>query len=198
MNLQPKENQLEHFNLSAAQKQRIILTGFMGAGKTTIGKLLATAINYQFVDTDAELEDQSGLTVEQYIHRFGEEAFRRQETRILNLALQEDKVVIATGGGVVLSRFNRKRMLYSGLVCWLKAPFTLLKKRIGSFEGRPLLQQDKDDQAIRQRLIKRLPFYENCHYVVDTTFKNVEQVLEELTTLVYDLQASENKTDAED
>ena len=158
----------------------IILTGFMGAGKSTIGKLLAEKLKRPFLDTDRILEEQTGMTVGQYIRRFGEEAFRRQENRSLSLALGEESVVIATGGGAVLNKLNRKRMLQKGWVCWLKAPAAVILRRVDSVEGRPLLEGKNDLQRVAKILADRNPYYEECHCQIDTTFKKPEQVLEEI------------------
>src|SRR3989338_6665154 len=92
----------------------IILTGFMGVGKTTVGQLLANRLGRPLIDTDQKLEEQTGMPVGPYIRRFGLQAFRRWENRLLNLAFGSESAVIATGGGAVLSSLNRKRMLQHG------------------------------------------------------------------------------------
>lgn len=161
-------------------RPHIILTGFMGAGKTTVGQLLAERLERPFVDTDRHLEAQTGMPAGQYMRRFGEVAFRKIESRCLNVALQSEPAVIATGGGTILSRFNRKRMLVRGWVCWLATPAVVLERRLKNLEDRPLLVGKDPKVALKKMLWERIPLYEECHHHIDTAFKTPQQVLEEI------------------
>jgi len=167
-------------SINIKDRPHILLTGFMGAGKTTVGSLLATQLKRPFIDTDAEVQRQTGMTAAQYIRRCGEAAFRQMESRFLNQALMEGPSVIAPGGGAILNRFSRKRMLARGFVCWLSAPVAVLLRRLESSQDRPLLAGPDPKKKIQKLLWERIPLYEESHYQLDTSFKKPEQISEEI------------------
>ena len=110
---------------------RVLLTGFMGAGKTTVGRLLAERLRVPFVDLDAEIEARSGLAVRDLFARHGEPEFRRIEQQLLVEALARDPLVLATGGGTLVDADNLALAKESGLVVWLNPPFAVIARRIG-------------------------------------------------------------------
>ena len=159
--------------------KHIILTGFMGVGKSTVGKLVAQKLNLPFVDLDAEIAKSTGMPVDFYIHRFGVEAFRRWERRLLGQALRQQASVLVPGGGIVMDPENRKKMKQFGLVVWLKAPKKVLLERLQD-QLRPLLAE-RDRGAQMERLLKeRWPYYQECTCAVETTFLKPEQVADEV------------------
>ncbi len=122
---------------------RIILVGMMGAGKTTVGRRLAERLGWKYVDSDAQVAAATGRTVPELFADQGEAAFRSVESRVLAAALSgRDPVVVSAAGGVVLSEANRELLVRSGTVVWLRAAPSVLARRVGAGEGRPLLDAD--------------------------------------------------------
>lgn len=131
--------------------ERIILVGMMGAGKTTVGSRLAERLGWGYLDSDEQVAAATGRTVPELFAEEGEAAFRAVESRVLAEALSgADPVVVSAAGGVVLSAANRRLLSESGTVVWLRADPSLLARRVGDGEGRPLL--DDDPQAVLARL----------------------------------------------
>lgn len=141
----------------------IILTGFMGSGKTTVGKILAQKLSLPFVDLDEAVEKQTGLAPQFYIPRFGEAAFRRVEKICLQSTLETASCVLATGGGIVLDRQNRTRMLQKGWVVWLDVPLGVLRRRLSSARNRPLWVP----KEIPKMYAQRQKGYRQCHFRVE-------------------------------
>ena len=131
----------------------------MGVGKSTIGKWLAKQLRYEFLDTDIELQKQTGADIPWIFEIEGEQGFRTRETGILSQLSQQENTVIATGGGIVLNQENRKIMVSTGLVIYLQASIELLLERTRFSRNRPLLEV-VDRRAKFESLIKqRDPLY---------------------------------------
>ena len=146
----------------------ILLVGMMGAGKTTIGNLLADTLGWEYRDSDADVEASTGLSVPELFARDGEAAFRRAEADVLARACTGSKPsVISVAGGAVLNPDNRKLIVSSGTVVWLRARPATLAARVGDGVGRPLL--DDDPAAALDRLnAVRVPLYaEVADMVID-------------------------------
>ncbi len=138
---------------------RIYLTGLMGVGKSTIGKWLAKQLRYQFLDTDIELQKQTGADIPWIFEIEGEQGFRVRETGVLKQLSEIDNAVIATGGGIVLNQQNRKIMNTTGVVIYLQAPVDLLLERTRFSKNRPLLE-GVDRRAKFEALVReREPLY---------------------------------------
>lgn len=122
----------------------VVLVGMMGAGKTTVGRLLAERLGVAFLDSDAMVEAATGRPVERLWAESGEAELRRQESRALNRALDgsDGGSVIATGGGCVLDESNRRLLRERGVVVWLRADPATLAARVSGGQGRPLLVGD--------------------------------------------------------
>ena len=139
---------------------RIILVGMMGAGKTTVGRLLAEQLGWGYLDSDAQVVAATGRTVPELFAERGEAAFRAEEARVLAEALSgTDPVVVSAAGGVVLASDNRNLLVRSGVVVWLRAAPELLARRVGRGEGRPLLDDDPAG-SLRDLYAVRRPLYE--------------------------------------
>ncbi len=136
--------------------KNIILTGFMGTGKTTLGRLLAKRLGYKFIDTDAQIERQSGQTIAELFQTQGETAFRNLEAELVKELARQEGLVIATGGGLVLNPTNVATLSKTGQIICLTATPEEILARVSKQQGvRPLLQE-KDPQAkiielLRQR-----------------------------------------------
>ncbi len=140
---------------------RIILVGMMGAGKTTVGRLLAERLGWDHCDSDAQVMVRTGRTVPELFSEQGEPAFRAEESRVLTDALTGDRpVVVSAAGGVVLSPANRELLARSGTVVWLRADPQLLITRVGRGQGRPLLDVDPATAMVELYEVRR-PLYES-------------------------------------
>ncbi len=145
--------------------RNIYLTGFMGSGKTTVGRRLAHELSWDFVDLDEAIEARAGMSIPRIFAERGEESFRELESRCLRReATREEPAVIATGGGVVLDPGNRQVMDDSGLIFWLHPSFEVISARLGksSRARRPLFSDEEKARALyRQRLdVYRTATYE--------------------------------------
>src|SRR5947207_12614277 len=142
----------------ASIDMRIFLTGFMGAGKTTVGRMLAGELTCDFYDLDQEIERRGGATIASMFEDYGEPQFRVWEFECLK-SLESDNSVIATGGGCFIT--NHEWMLKNGVVIHLKVPFETLARRLGADPSRPLWRNAQKLFAEREQL------YEKAHHAVD-------------------------------
>lgn len=153
-----------------------VLVGFMGAGKTTIGRLLDPA----FVDMDALLVQRLEMPISDYFARFGEEGFRQQESLLLQDLLEQETSVIATGGGIVLRPENRQLLKKNPCNIYLQIDFDRLYQRLATdpVNKRPLFL-DKSQEEFQALFEQRLPLYEEvATHVIDVADKTPEEIVE--------------------
>ncbi len=166
----------------------LYLVGMMGAGKTTVGRLLATQLGYRFVDTDTVISQVAGQSITQLFAEKGEAAFRQLESKVLEQVCAYTYLAIATGGGIVLRRENWSYLRH-GLIVWLDVPTELLYARLAHDTTRPLLQ-DADPLGQLQTLLKqRQPLYAQADLRVTVTNEETPEqialrVLEEIPTVL--------------
>jgi shikimate kinase len=160
---------------------RIILVGMMGAGKTTVGQLLAGRLGWGYLDSDAQVMAATGRTVPELFAEEGEAVFRAEEERVLAVALSGDQpVVVSAAGGVVLSPANRALLARSGTVVWLRADPEVLAGRVGDGAGRPLLDDDPASALVELDRVRR-PLYEAvADLVVDVDHLLPDQVVDQI------------------
>lgn len=137
----------------------LFLIGMMGVGKSTIGRLLARALDLQFLDCDRELEARNGVPVATIFELEGEAGFRRRESALLDELTQCPGIVLATGGGAVLLAENRQWLRQRGLVIYLQASVDEICRRTSRDRARPLLQAADPRARIEQLLAQREPLY---------------------------------------
>lgn len=147
----------------------IALVGLMGAGKTTIGRRLATALRLPFADADVEIEKAAGLTVSEIFARHGEPEFRRGERGVIARLLNDPPLVLATGGGAFIDPDTRALIKRKAVSVWLKAPLDVLMRRVERREGRPLLAGDDPEGVMRRLMTERYPIYAEADYTVEST-----------------------------
>ena len=144
----------------ASLAPNLVLIGFMGSGKTTIGRLCARSLCYRFVDSDATIERRTRRTVADLFAELGEAEFRRLEQHAVAELCMRANVVVATGGGAVLNAENVAAMKASGIVVWLSVDPQELRRRCGTCETRPLLADAEDALGrIRSMMAAREPYY---------------------------------------
>jgi shikimate kinase len=163
---------------------KIFLIGFMGSGKTTLGRKLAARMGYEFIDLDHKLEQQVELSIAEYFSIFGEDAFRKREAEVLKETLYPDNAIVSTGGGLPCYFDNMDWMKANGKVVYLKlSPKTLADRLESGKEERPLLQDKHGDDLIafiEQKLAERAPYYLQADIVADglnLTAEKLEQIL---------------------
>lgn len=167
------------------RKPNVFLVGPMGAGKSTIGRLLATELNLHFRDSDRVIEERTGADIPWIFDMEGEEGFRERETAVLLELAGETSAVIATGGGIVLREQNRELMKKFGFVCYLTASIEQLVERTARDKKRPLLQVENPRQKIIDLLALRDPLYQSAaDFVVNTDRRSPKAVAQEIASLV--------------
>lgn len=167
----------------------LVLTGFMGTGKTTIGRQVSRRLNMKFVDTDQEVEHVTGLTVREIFDKFGEIRFRSEEKAAVVRVCRNDEQVIATGGGVVLNPENIKELEKNGIIICLSASPEVIHQRTKNKKNRPILNTDDPLQTIRDRLAERKPLYEAAGVMVDTDNRSIEEVVTEVIRIYRECSA---------
>ena len=164
------------------KKNNIVLIGFMGCGKSSVGKKLAGALGYEFSDTDAMIEEAYGKTISAMFAEEGEEYFRNAETELLRkLSTEAEGLVLATGGGMPMREENAALLREIGTVVFLEAKIETILERLQNDTGRPLADGEDREKRLRPLYEKRLPVYqEAADYILDTEDKSFYAIIEEI------------------
>ncbi|MBL1274859.1 MAG: shikimate kinase AroK [Ectothiorhodospiraceae bacterium] len=165
--------------------QNIIFVGPMGAGKTTIGKALASQLGRTFYDSDREIEERTGANIPLIFELEGEEGFRRREQTAIAELMAKTDIVLATGGGAVLDPENRDHITRQGFVIYLNAPLEQLLKRTAKDKSRPLLQTADPRKKLQDILTIRDPLYrEIADVIIETDGGPARTVVKNLLALI--------------
>jgi shikimate kinase len=149
-------------------QRTVVLVGLMGAGKTKIGRRLATRLHLPFFDSDNEIEEAAGETIEEIFRNRGEATFRDGERRVIARLLAQPTHILATGGGAFMDPSTRAAIRRRGVSVWLRADLDVLMARVSRRNNRPLLKEP-DPRAIMAGLIeRRYPIYAEADVVVDS------------------------------
>jgi shikimate kinase len=176
----------------------LFLTGFMGSGKSTIGKGLSKSLNAAFIDIDDEIEESEGLEISQIFEQKGESYFRQVEEKIIaSIILSHPQSIISLGGGALLSSKTLEVILKSGVLIYIKSEPVEIWKRIKHSTRRPLLRNQGEEWS-RERYLNRMktlmeerePGYKNAHIVIDRDGKEVEEIVKDI---LYTLKISFNR-----
>lgn len=171
--LQPVQEKLGNTN--------IILVGMMGAGKTTIGKALANSLGKEFIDSDHEIQDRTGVKIPVIFEIEGEAGFRKRESEVLAELVKKSNMVLATGGGAVLSRENRQILRRGGIVIYLRASVNDLYRRTRYDKNRPLLQTQNLFARLNELYVQRDVLYrEAAHVIIDSGKQGVRFLVQKL------------------
>lgn len=164
-------------------ERNIVLIGFMGTGKTSIGRRLAARLNREFIDTDREIEKVTGLSIDQIFSRCGEIRFRSEEALVIKKVTQKRGCVIATGGGVVLNQENVARLQENGILIRLTASPEVIYRRVGR-KNRPLLKRNRSPEQIERMLQEREPYYSCAALTIDTTNFEPDEIIERIISFI--------------
>jgi shikimate kinase len=165
----------------SSSRTNIILIGFMGAGKTSVGRLIATRLGFQFIDTDAVIVERAGMEISEIFKRDGEAHFRDLETSALESMGFLNRCVISTGGGIVLREGNRGLLHQLGFVALLTATEDVIFERVSRNTKRPLLHTPNPRETVAEMLAARQPQYEaTAQLIVDTTNLNHDQAADRI------------------
>lgn len=162
-------------------QENIYLVGPMGAGKTTVGRCLAGLLGCRFLDSDKVIVERAGLTIPQIFDQLGEAHFRALESRVLDELTQLPGVVLATGGGAILSPVNRAFLVTRGVTVYLYCPVDIQVSRTGQSANRPLLQCADPRSKLESLMRVRDPLYrETAELVIESSAGNVEKIAERI------------------
>ena len=168
---------MKHNSLST----NIILVGMMGSGKTTIGKLLSTKLNFSFIDTDRMIEKQQNLSIDEIFEKKGESLFRELERDIISV-LPAQNTVVSTGGGLPVFNDNWMKLNELGSTIYLKANEASIIHRVSTKLNRPLFSNKQDD--IASLIAIREVYYNRASYIVNTNNNSPEEVMNEILKLL--------------
>ena len=167
------------------EEKNIIFVGLMGSGKTTIGKQVSKSLDMEFFDTDHAVEVKTGVNIATIFELEGEEGFRLREHNLLVDLIDNQKKVIATGGGIVLNGENRKLLRQLGTVVYLRSNIKDLILRLKNDKTRPLIQNVNLDEKFNELFKQRDPLYiEVADYIIDTKNKKVSDIKNEILELL--------------
>ncbi|WP_157662629.1 shikimate kinase AroK [Sulfuriferula sp. AH1] len=163
------------------QNNNIYLVGLMGSGKTTVGKLLSKQLRRPFYDTDHEIVRRTGVTIPMIFEVEGEAGFRKREEQMIAELTRLDGVILATGGGAIISPANREQLKQHGTVVYLRGTVDELWQRTRHDRNRPLLQTQDPKARLRELYAQRDPLYrEIADVIVDTGRQNVNVLVQQL------------------
>jgi shikimate kinase len=160
-------------------RNNIVLVGFMGTGKSTVGRFLAEKLGWEFIDTDHYIEKQEKMSIAELFNKHGEPYFREIETRSILEIMEKSNQVISTGGGAVLAEENRRSLKANGFVVALTASLETIIQRVGGDRNRPLLQ-GKANEIVPQLLKLRKHAYDFADFTISTDRLRIEFIAQRL------------------
>ena len=165
-------------------KRNIIITGFMGTGKSVVAKELARKLKMVFIDMDQIIEERQGTSIADIFTRYGEKYFRAQENKLIKELSQKENMVIATGGGTLLSSDNARILDQRGQIICLYAGSQTIYNRVKRKNNRPLLKEENRSSEINRLLEERKKIYDNIKWKIDTTNLNIQEVTDKIIALL--------------
>jgi shikimate kinase len=162
----------------------IVLTGFMGTGKTAVGKELSRLLSMRLVDVDSEIESERTMKITDIFRDFGESYFRDLETSVIRKFAREKNVIISTGGGAVLREENMAALRETGVIFCLHADPETILARTKRSSDRPLLNVEDPLAKINELLGCRMPYYEKAGMMIETSGKTPLQIAEEIAGIM--------------
>ncbi|WP_069649471.1 shikimate kinase [Caloranaerobacter ferrireducens] len=171
------------------KKKNIVLIGFMGTGKTYIGKHISKKLNMEFYDTDSIIERDCECRISYIFEKYGESYFRKIESKVISKISKKENIVISTGGGIVLNKSNIEILKEKGIIFLLDGNFnTIINNLYGNIEKRPLLKgTDWEKKAVELFLRRKELYYNSADYIINIDNKNRDVIAEEIIN-IYNLQ----------
>ena len=179
-----------------APKKIIVLVGIMGAGKSTVGKILADRLGMRFFDADQEIERAAGCTITDFFEKYGEVEFRKGEERVISRILAGEPCILATGGGAFMSEATRLLIKKMARSVWLRVSFEVLAKRLEKRSDRPLLQTADPQQTLKALIKKRYPIYNDADFTVDAENDGVDITVSKVVECLGDYCYSEQSVES--
>lgn len=161
-------------------QRSIVLVGLMGAGKTAIGRKVATALGLVFIDSDQEIEDVSRMSIPELFELYGEPEFRALEQRVIARVLEGGPQILSTGGGAYMNAHTREAIASNAVSVWLKADLDLLMERVSKKQNRPLLKNDNPRAVLERLMNERYPVYAHADLTVVTRDERKEVIAAEV------------------
>lgn len=161
-------------------RKNIIITGFMGTGKSVVAKELARKLKMEFIDMDRIVEERHGMSISNIFDRYGERYFRVQENKLVKELFQKENMVIATGGGTLLSSDNARILNQRGQIICLYADSQTIYNRVKRKNNRPLLKEKNVLSEINRLLKERKKIYDNIKWKIDTTNFTIREVVDKI------------------
>ena len=159
----------------------LFLVGPMGSGKSAVGRRLASLLDRDFYDSDAEVERRTGVDIPYIFEREGEAGFRQRESEVLDALTQLSGIVLATGGGAILLPQNRRRLAERGCTVYLETSVAEQARRVGTGRNRPLLQDADPRERLSELIRVRAPLYQEvAEITVETDQRRVQAVVDEI------------------
>ncbi|MFA1623748.1 shikimate kinase [Rhizobium mongolense] len=168
--------------------RNLILVGLMGAGKSSVGRIVAHQLGIPFIDSDVEIERVSRMTISELFAAYGEDEFRALETRVMKRLLKNGPRVVSTGGGAFINDRTRKHIKKSGLSVWLKADLDVLWERVSKRDTRPLLKTENPKQTLENLMNARYPIYAEADITVLSRDVRKEVMADEVLKAVIEAQ----------
>ena len=165
-------------------RKNIIITGFMGTGKSVVAQQLACKLKMEFIDMDRIIEERQGTSIADIFARYGENYFREQESKLVKELSQKENRVIATGGGTLLSSDNARILDQRGQIICLYADSQTIYNRVKRKNDRPLLKGENVLNEIDHLLEERKKIYANIKWKIDTTNLNIQEVTDKIIALL--------------
>ncbi len=165
-------------------RRNIIITGFMGTGKSVVAKQLAQKLKMEFIDMDKIIEENQGMSIADIFIRYGEDYFRQQENKLVKELSQRENIVIATGGGTLLSSENAEMLSQKGEIICLYADPAVIFNRVKRKNDRPLLRGENVLGNINKLLKERKKIYDNIKLKIDTSDLNIKEVVDRIIELL--------------
>lgn len=173
------------FSIRTRLDRPIVLVGMMGAGKTRLGKMLAEALDYRFVDSDEEIERAAGLSIAEIFEKYGEPYFRDGERRVVRRLIEGEVQVVATGGGAILNPDTAGEIWGQTLSIWVKADIATILERTARNDKRPLLKNGNPEETLKNLAAMRDPIYQKAHIALDSSHVSGDELLAQAIDRIY-------------
>lgn len=161
-------------------EKSLVLVGLMGAGKSAIGRRIASRLQMKFLDADTEIETAAGQSISNIFAEHGEAYFRDREEKIIERLLVDGPLILATGGGAFMSSVTRNNIKTHGVSVWLRAELDVLMERVGRRDHRPLLQTSNPTEVMQKLIDERYPIYSQSDITVESRDVAHEVIVQEI------------------